>query len=175
VSVVAGPAGPGDPDPGPFPAKWSPMSGDGFITVADGTARWGRFGAAGVLVRHFDQEVPWYFLARRSEHCHRGGTWAIPGGALDETESPLDGALREFTEEIGIPLEDYQLIEIHEDDHGGWCYWTVLVDVGSRFPEPDVLGWETSEARWVTRQELAGLELFDAFRATLDRLAILPP
>ena len=63
-------------------------SGDGFITVADGTPRWGRFGAAGVLLRHSDGNDVAYLLALRSLHCHRGGTWAIPGGAIDEGETP---------------------------------------------------------------------------------------
>ena len=62
-----------------------PISGDGFVTVADGTARWGRFGAAGVLVRSVGGDGSlWYFLARRSEWCHQGGCWAIPGGALHQ-------------------------------------------------------------------------------------------
>ena len=75
-------------------------SGDGFVRAADGKPRWGIYGAAGVLVRHVDGDEHWYFLARRSEHTHRGGTWAIPGGALDHGESPLEGALRELEEEI---------------------------------------------------------------------------
>ena len=148
-------------------------SGDGFITLADGNRRWGRFGAAGILARHTDADGRWYFLARRSEHCHRGGTWAVPGGALDHGESPLDGALREFTEEIGPLLDSYQVADVHQDDHGGWSYWTVVVDVPRRFDAPARLSWETSEARWVPEPDLGRLELFDAFRATLQRLGVL--
>ena len=33
--------------------------------------------------------------------------------------------------------------------------------------------WETDEVRWVTRAELAELELFDAFAATLSALGYL--
>src|SRR4051794_31345021 len=104
-------------------------SGDGFVTLADGSHRWGLFGAAGVLVRHVprdgdgeDGDEPQYFLARRSMHTHLGGTWAIPGGALDEGETPIEGALREFVEEIGVPLEhqQFEVVQEHEDDHGGW-------------------------------------------------------
>lgn len=151
------------------------LSGDGFVTLADGSRRWGRFGAAGVLVRHVaDDAEPHYFLARRSMHTHLGGTWAIPGGALDEGETPLAGALREFVEEIGVPLadDDFVVAEIHEDDHGGWSYWTLVVDVHHRFDPPTTLTWETSEVRWVRRSELADLELFGAFRTTLDRLGL---
>ena len=151
-------------------------SGDGFVTLADGSRRWGLFGAAGVLVRHVaapDSE-PQYFLARRSLHTHLGGTWAIPGGALDEGETPLEGALREFLEEIGVALHEgaYEIAEVHEDDHGGWSYWTLVVDVTEPFEPPATLTWETSEVRWVRASELATLDLFGAFRATLQRLGL---
>ena len=91
-----------------------PVSGDGFITLADGTRRWGRFGAAGVLVRCAGAEGSFdYFLARRSEFCHQGGTWAVPGGALDHGEAPLAGALREFAEEVGVDLTDFAVVALH--------------------------------------------------------------
>src|SRR3954454_17966463 len=81
------------------------VSGDGFIMVADGSARWGRFGAAGILARPVDEDGSVaLFLARRSEHCHRGGTWAFPGGALNDGEEALAGALRSFSAGRGIPL-----------------------------------------------------------------------
>lgn len=144
-------------------------SGDGFVTLADGSRRWGLYGAAGVLVRCGDL----LFLARRSEWTHRGGTWAIPGGAIDIGESPLDAALREFEEETGIALAgSAQVIEVHEDDHGGWSYWTVVVDVDEPFEVS--LTWESSDARWVPVHELETLPLFDAFEGFLrSRLGLL--
>jgi len=148
--------------------------------LPDGSRRWGRYGAAGVLVRHLagadaTEGEPQYFLARRSMHTHLGGTWAIPGGALDQDESPLEGALREFVEEIGVPLDEhgFELAQIHEDDQGGWSYWTLIVDVVEPFIAPDELTWETSEVRWVPASDLGSLELFGAFRATLERLGLL--
>ena len=75
------------------------VSGDGFVTLADGSQRWGRFGAAGILVRHVDPEgEPHYFVALRSAWTHHGGTWAVPGGALNHGETPLEGALRGYKE-----------------------------------------------------------------------------
>lgn len=147
-------------------------SGDGFIVAGDGQPRWGRFGAAGVLVRHVEGDDHWYFLARRSEYTHRGGSWAIPGGAIDEGETPLAGALREFVEEIGMELADPVVVDIHQSDHGGWSYWTVIVDVPERFALPTELNWETDDVAWVRRADLRELELFDAFAETLDRLGL---
>jgi 8-oxo-dGTP pyrophosphatase MutT (NUDIX family) len=148
-------------------------SGDGFVIAGDGQPRWGRFGAAGVLIRHIDDEDDhWYFLARRSEYTHRGGTWAIPGGALDEGETPLEGALREFAEEIGVPLGDHTVAEVHESNHGNWSYWTIVVDVPERFPLPEVLHGETADVEWVHRDALHAFELFDAFATTLSELGL---
>jgi 8-oxo-dGTP diphosphatase len=149
-------------------------SGDGFVMAGDGQPRWGRFGAAGVLVRHVEGDDHWYFLARRSEFTHRGGSWAIPGGALDEGETPLDGALREFAEEIGTVLGDHTVVHVHESDHGGWSYWTVIVDVDERFDPPAELHWETADTKWVHADELTQFELFDAFLATLIDLGFVP-
>jgi len=146
-------------------------SGDGFVTVADGTVRWGRYGAAGVLVRHRDADgIVRYFLQLRSPHSHQGGTWAIPGGARNSDESPVEAALREFAEEIGIVLPAHDVVDQHEDDHGGWSYWTVVVDVAERFEPPPSLNWETSDVAWVEADRVHDLPLHPAFRATLSRL-----
>ncbi|HEX7166495.1 MAG TPA: hypothetical protein VF230_05905, partial [Acidimicrobiales bacterium] len=62
----------------------------------------------------------------------------------------------------------------HEDDHGGWSYWTVVVDVAERFPAPAAgLNWETSDVGWFRASELADLDLFAAFRTTLARLDLV--
>lgn len=148
-------------------------SGDGFITLADGSARWGRFGAAGVLLRHTEGDDVAFFLALRSMHCHRGGSWAIPGGAIDEGETPLEAALREFGEEVGPLPASYEVAELHEDDHGGWSYWTVVLDVDHRFDPPPVHSWETDDVRWIGAHEVLEFELFPEFHATLHRLGLV--
>jgi 8-oxo-dGTP pyrophosphatase MutT (NUDIX family) len=150
------------------------VSGDGFVTLADGSARWGRFGAAGLLVRHIDNERrPWYLLALRSRFCHQGGTWALPGGALHFGESPLDGALREFAEELGTTPHPLDVVTSHVDDHGGWSYTTVVVDVAERFDLPPAFSWETDDARWFASHELHTVDLFAPVRVTLTRLGFL--
>lgn len=151
-------------------------SGDGFVRAADGGLRWGRYGAAGLLVRHVDTAsgVASYFVALRSRHTHMGGSWAIPGGALAYRETPIEAALREFHEEIGLALPPDRVVQVHEDDHGGWSYWTVLLDLDEPFPPPATTNWETAAVRWVTADELHHLDLLPPFRATMQRLGFLP-
>ena len=37
-------------------------------------------------------------------------TWAFPGGSLEEGEKSLQGALREFEEEVGVAPPPYQIL-----------------------------------------------------------------
>jgi 8-oxo-dGTP diphosphatase len=149
-------------------------SGDGFVELSDGTSRWGRFGAAGVLLRHRDEaDVTRYFVARRAKHIHNGGTWGVPGGARHRDESPFEAAFREFQEEIGYAVADFEITAIFEDECDGWSYWTLLVEVADRNEGGEVLNWETDEVRWVTVADLAELDLFGAFRLTLHQLGVL--
>jgi 8-oxo-dGTP pyrophosphatase MutT (NUDIX family) len=46
-----------------------------------------------------------FLLCRRPSRMRRhAGQWALPGGRLDADETPLDGALRELDEEVGLRL-----------------------------------------------------------------------
>lgn len=51
-------------------------------------------------------------LLKRTPHKHQGDTWGIPGGKLDEGETPRSAAIREVFEEVGISLKEDDLKEI---------------------------------------------------------------
>jgi 8-oxo-dGTP pyrophosphatase MutT (NUDIX family) len=129
-----------------------------------------------LLVRHVDPATGSvsFFVALRAKETHMGGTWAIPGGALMHTETPVEAALREFREEIGMVMSAEQVAHIYEDDHGGWSYWTVVLDVEEPFPLPENPNWETADVRWVAAHELQDLALLQPFRATMIRLGFIP-
>lgn len=49
---------------------------------------------------------PAVLLTRRTAQLRaHGGQWSFPGGRLDEGEGPLEGALRELSEEVGLALD----------------------------------------------------------------------
>lgn len=95
----------------------------------------------------------------------------MPGGALHQGEEPLAAARRELAEEVGVVISDYELVTLFEDDHGGWSYWTAIVEVPGPFTVE--ANWETDETAWVPASSLGELELLAPFRQTLARLGLL--
>ena len=80
----------------------SARDGDGWTICECGGTHWGRFGAAGLLLVRTDQEVPRVLLQLRAAWTHGGGSWALPGGALDSHEDPVEAAVSGG--------EDYELL-----------------------------------------------------------------
>lgn len=130
---------------------------------AQGHKHWGRFGAAGLLLRHPTGGV---LLAHRASWSHHGGTWGIPGGARDSTETARAAALREAAEETTLDPDLVQIVGESVDDHGGWSYVTVRATLDT--VEPPVLepaDAESSELRWTPTDEVTTLPLHPGFAA----------
>jgi 8-oxo-dGTP pyrophosphatase MutT (NUDIX family) len=62
--------------------------------------------SASVAVRDEQGRV---LLARHST----GGTWSLPGGAVEPLETPADAAVREVWEEIGITVELTRIVGVY--------------------------------------------------------------
>ena len=57
----------------------------------------------------------------------RSGKWNVPKGHIMKGEDPLEGSLREFTEETQIILNGIpELVKIHKKDNGGKFYLYML-------------------------------------------------
>ena len=60
--------------------------------------------AAALVPLHLKDGEPHVLLTRRPGHMRRhAGQLAVPGGRIEPGEAPLDAALRETEEEIGLP------------------------------------------------------------------------
>lgn len=120
--------------------------------------------AAGVLLRFRDKDGAWYLLGRRC--LALGGTWANIGGSLEPGEEPLVGALREFSEELGLNVALLRGAELAQtiDDHGDRGPYTLFVlDVPTAFANAD-LSWENDELWWFHADEVPTLDLHPGFR-----------
>lgn len=138
----------------------------------------GAGGAAGlILVRRDETQATRPFthviLQLRSYMTTAGGTWGTPGGALDEGEDPGQGAVREASEEVGLPQDcadgpDPMIAILTEKafmDHGAWKYTTVFAEVLKPFeptvPQGDI---ESLEVKWVAIEDVEKLTLHPAFK-----------
>ena len=148
--------------------------GDGWVRCACGFTHWGLHGAAGLLLVHHDLTDMRVLLQLRAAWTHGGGTWALPGGALDSHEDSVSAAAREAYEEAGISPEHLDFKAVFSDDHGIWRYDTVIahaspgIDAFSENAESDAL-------RWVSTTEVHEYELHPGLRSSwpsLHRLLI---
>lgn len=114
------------------------------------------------------------------------GAWSVPKGEYTEEEEPEAAARREFTEELGLPVPDGELIELGTVRQSGGKRVTVWALEGDLDPDQVVPG--TFELEWPPKSgqkrefpELDRVEWFDLAQARekivtkqrefLDRLA----
>ena len=144
-------------------------AGDGFIRCSDGHVRWGIFGAAGAVFLHREGDQITVMLQKRSAMAHEGGTWSCAGGALDQGELPLDGALREAVEEVGtIPDPYFVKGEYIFRPALDWAYTTLVVEVNQRFGSS--VNFETDAVAWFDVADVDRLPLHAGFAAAWPHL-----
>ncbi|MFG2441488.1 NUDIX domain-containing protein [Nocardia fluminea] len=149
--------------------------GDGWYKGPGGVKHWGKFGAAGLLLR---APLPGggsaVLLQHRAPWSHQGGTWALPGGARDSHESPEHAAVREAEEEAGIAADDLRVRaeRLTMTAPSGWTYITVIADADK--PLPTVANRESAELAWVPEDEVTDLPLHPGFAAAWIELRAVP-
>ena len=153
--------------------------GDGWVVSDNGAHYWGRYGAAGLLVRAPRPDgTPAVLLQHRAVWSHQGGTWGLPGGARDSHESPEETAVREAHEEAGLLVERLAVratvVTAQVSGVGGthWSYTTVVADADEMLHT--VPNRESAEMRWVAEDEVADLPLHPGFAASWQRLRTAP-
>ncbi|WP_251449364.1 NUDIX domain-containing protein [Microbacterium sp. Marseille-Q6648] len=155
------------PDAGGPPPRTGPRDpGDAWVVAPTGERYWGRFGAAGLLAHDAERGI---LLQHRVSWSHFGGTWALPGGARHDGESATDGAIREATEEAGVPdgAVRPRLLSVLDLDY--WSYATLVADVERPF-EPVISDPESVELAWVPVEEVVARPLHPGFAASWPAL-----
>lgn len=144
--------------------------GDGWVVSASGAAFWGRYGAAGLLLRALRPDgSAAVLLQHRAPWSHQGGTWGLPGGARDSHETVEQAAVREANEEAGLPADQLTVrTTVVTADMSGWTYTTVIADADEMLDT--VPNRESSELRWVAEDEVTDLPLHPGFAASWARL-----
>lgn len=147
--------------------------GNGWVQCALGHRHWGRFGAAGLLLRRADPGAgdagpTQVLLQHRAPWTAHGDTWGLVGGARDSFETAADAAVREAHEEAGVPAVVVRVVDELVDDHGDWSYVTVIAELVAPFVP--VANDESLELRWVAETGVDQLDLHPGFARTWPRL-----
>jgi ADP-ribose pyrophosphatase YjhB (NUDIX family) len=110
-------------------------------------------------------------LIRRTDN----GLWAIPGGAQDFGEYIADTAIRETREESGVEIEVVGIVGIYTDPKHVMAYsdgevrQQFSICFRGRYisgnPTPSD---ESSEVRWVARNDLDSLPIHPSMRLRID-------
>jgi len=138
--------------------------GNGWVVCAQGHRHWGRYGAAGLLLRRRLEDATEVLMQHRAPWTANGDTWGLPGGARDSHESARETALREAAEEAGVAPESVRVLDELHDDHGGWHYVTVVAEARGRIRI--VANEESLDLRWVAEAEIEQLTLHPGFART---------
>ncbi|MEV8635219.1 NUDIX hydrolase [Streptosporangium sp. NPDC051023] len=140
--------------------------GDGWAQCDLGHQHWGVNGASGLLAVHHDSTgTPWVLMQKRSSWSHHGGTWGLPGGAIDSHEDAIAGAFREAREEAALDGEGLRVQGVYVDDHGGWSFQTVIAEA-SGLLEAAPANSESTDLRWLTPDEISARNLHPGFAET---------
>jgi mutator protein MutT len=116
---------------------------------------------AGVVVRDGR-----YLVGRRPEHKRHGGLWEFPGGKIRPGEGFLDAARRELAEELGLVATSIGR-ELGVVDDPGSPFRIHFVEVhATGTPDPR----EHTAVEWLTRSELAAVDLAPADRSFVESL-----
>ncbi len=103
-----------------------------------------------------DEERNCLMLRRSKTHPHSPLAPDLPGGQLEENESPDDAVIREIYEETGLTIapSDMHLVYSHTSFDRGQSFVRFLFIARISGVRPEVaISWEHSEAWWLPFDE----------------------
>lgn len=150
------------------------VSGDGFTRkVNGGSGPWGKYGAAGLMLRHVDTDgTTRYLMIERGPGISDPGKWQFPGGAIDSQETPHQGATRETIEELGFKGDALKDARVHGEHvftvpgvigppNNEWKYSSIVATVPTMLKadlSTSHARAETAQAKWMTADEIKALD-----------------
>jgi len=110
--------------------------------------------AAGAIVMNEDKVL---LLRRSVKETSRHGMWELPGGKLEEGETPEDAAITETKEESGLDVVLDKKVGEHVDHNMNKVYHAYIAEPTSVDQEVK-LSEEHDESQWMTIEEALALE-----------------
>ncbi len=107
-----------------------------------------------------------YFLAKRKPGGDLGCKWELPGGKLEEGESPVEAMEREWLEELELPVKTGELLSegtfFHRDKEFRLHMYEVEFNA-----EPHVFH-EHTECGWFSPVEINSMDIAESDRIVLS-------
>jgi ADP-ribose pyrophosphatase YjhB (NUDIX family) len=114
-------------------------------------------------------------LVVRRGHEPGRGRWSVPGGRVEPGESDATAVEREVLEETGLHVTvGIRVGTVLRDGTGGDVYDIRDYACSVAVPTTPVAGDDADEVRFVTRSELADLDLVEQLWDTLESWGMLP-
>lgn len=110
-----------------------------------------------------------YFVAKRKKGIRLEGKWEFPGGKVETGETPTHCLVRELSEEFGIVASVGELV-CSSDHTYPWGSMRLLAYLVSH-ESGDFQIREHDEIRWVSSNDLAGLDFAEADLPIVKRLS----
>ncbi|MGY3618805.1 NUDIX hydrolase [Bradyrhizobium sp. USDA 10063] len=136
-----------------------------FTRMPDDSAPLLKRAAVAIALTKGEREETAFLLTRRAAGLRsHSAQWALPGGRCDAGETQAEAALRELHEELGLRVDDGDVLGVLDDypTRSGYLITPVVVWVSTRtpiVPNPD-------EVASVHRITLGAIEADDAFSFT---------
>lgn len=163
------------------PAGWSEESDvdpadfvdEGFVPDQSGHEFWGSRGSGLLFVRDHPEEGGQLLAVHRSSSVEEPDTWGTTGGAVPRGETnDFASAVRETREEVGS-IPKYRPVRQYvwrAPPPGTFQYTTFILECLDAGWLPDAFNWEAQDARWVSLDEAASLDLHFGLSDLLNKL-----
>jgi 8-oxo-dGTP pyrophosphatase MutT (NUDIX family) len=98
--------------------------------------------------------------------------WEFPGGRLNANESPVEGIAREIKEELGLTIFDIKPFRVEPSFHfkSNMPQVFIAYTCSAEDGELAIDSSEVEEWKWVTKEELKNLPMFDDCKLVVTAL-----
>lgn len=101
----------------------------------------------------------------------RDDIWEFPGGRLHREEDPAQGLIREIKEELNIDIKIEKPVHICRSFHNQNKSWQIIAGFTASIIDDSQQKVDTTELetiKWITKEELKNLPMFDDCRKIAD-------
>lgn len=122
-----------------------------------------------------EEEPKRVLLAKRHqpENPHKHDKWHLPGGAVEDNETPTDAIYRELDEELGwtdLKIVRQQTVEKPNDDFSNrsTTFDIFLIQMSMNTSIDITDDPDASDAQWFTQEELKNIPIFSMVLTALN-------